>query len=124
MTRKEITGKRDLSFSGWVRENLPDSSCGFSVSDLDFVLWNWKDNKVMLLEVKTRNKQPGTGQKIMWKKIDKWIAKGICSDWTYYGFHYVVFERTNFEDGKCFLNGKPISEPELINFLSFVNIKT
>ena len=45
MTRKEVTNFRCLDFSKWVRENLPDSSTGFSASDLDFVLWNWKTKK-------------------------------------------------------------------------------
>ena len=118
MTRKEITGIRDLTFSGWVRKKLPDSSTGFSASDLDFILWNWKTKKIMFLEIKTRNSKPRTGQKIMWKNINKWIIKGIDNNWTYLGFNLIQFENTNFEDGKCFLNYKEIKEKQLINFLS------
>lgn len=118
MTRKEITFQRPLDFSQWIRTKLPDSSTGYSASDLDFVLWNWKTNKVMLIEVKTRMAKPRTGQKMMWGLINKWIRKGIESDWKYLGFHLVQFENTIFEDGKCLLDNKEISEQDLITFLS------
>lgn len=117
-TRKEITGIRDLTFNNWIRNNLPDSNTGFSASDLDFILWNWKTKKVIMLELKSRNSYPRKGQKMMWHKINNWMIKGVDDDWTYLGFHLIVFENTSFEDGKCFLNNKEISEIELINFLS------
>lgn len=118
MTRKEITGIRSLDFSGWVRNKLPDSSTGYSASDLDFILWNWNTKKVMLLEIKTRNSYPKYGQKMMWKNINRWIINGIDSDWTYLGFHLIQFENSFFDNGKCFLDGKEITEKELITFLS------
>jgi len=118
MTRKELTGIRDLKFSGWIREKLPDSSTGFSASDLDFILWNWKTKKVMMLEIKTRNSYPRKGQKLMWQNINKWIKKGINDNWIYLGFHLIQFENTNFNDGRCFLNKKEITQEELIKFLS------
>lgn len=118
MTRKEVTGIRDLEFSGWIRSKLPDSATGYSASDLDFILWNWKTKKIMFLEIKTRNVLPRKGQEIMFDFLNKWIAKGIDSEWTYLGFHYIKFEKTNFEDGKCFLNNNEISEIDLICFLN------
>lgn len=119
MTRKEITGIRPLDFSSWVRINLPDSSTGFCASDLDFIFWNWKNKKVMLLELKTRNSKPRPFQKLMWQHLNKWIKNGIDQEWEYYGFHLIVFEKTNFDDGLCYLNGNKITEKDLINFLSF-----
>jgi hypothetical protein len=121
MTRKENTGVRDLTFSAWVRNNLPDSSTGFSASDLDFILWNWKTKKVMFLEIKTRNSMPRLGQKMMWKNIDKWMNQGIDTDWIFLGFHLIQFEKTSFEDGKCYLDSIEISETDLIYYLSLNN---
>lgn len=118
MTKKEMTGIRDLTFSAWVRENLPDSSTGYMASDLDFIFWNYKTKKVMLIEIKTRNADVKTWQRIMWSNIDKWIKNGIDSNWTYLGFNYIQFEGTNFEDGRCYLNGNEISELELIQVLN------
>ena len=121
MTRQEMTGIRSLDFSKWVREKLPDSSTGFSASDLDFILWNWKTKKVLLLEIKTRLSTCRKGQKMMWQNINKWIKKGIDKDWNYLGFHLITFEKTDFEDGKVFLDNKEIQEKDLILFLSLEN---
>jgi hypothetical protein len=122
MTRPEITGTRSLVFSQWVREKLPDSQTGFCVSDLDFILWNWKTKQVMLLEIKTYNTEIKTFQRMMWKCLDNWIAKGIDENWIYHGFHLIKFEASDFNDGKCFLDNKEIKEDDLIRFLSFEQI--
>jgi hypothetical protein len=73
----------------------------------------------MMLEVKTRNAPPREWQKLMWQNMHKWIKKGIDDDWTYLGFNLITFENTFFNDGRCFLNGKEISELDLKEFLSF-----
>lgn len=118
MTRKEVTGVRDLTFSGWVRENLPDSSTGYAASDLDFFLWNWKTKKVIMIELKTYGRKPRRWQETMWLNLEKWISKGIDKDWVFRGYHLIQFEKTGFNDGRCFLDDKEITEQELINFLS------
>lgn len=121
MTRKETTGLRDLGFSNWIRSKLPDSSTGFSASDLDFMLWNWKTKKIIFLEIKTRNSKPREGQKKMFQLINKWMFRGIDKDWTYLGFHLIQFENDeNFDNGKCYLDYKEISEIDLITFLSLL----
>lgn len=118
MTRKEITNTRELNFSRWVRERLPDSSTGFLASDLDFILENYKTKKIMLLEIKTRNTELKTWQKILFNKIDSWLRKGIDNDWQYLGFNVVKFENTFFNDGKCYFNDKEVTEKELSYLLS------
>jgi len=117
-TRKETTGKRSLKFSGWVRENLPDSSTGFVVSDLDFILCNYKAQTLMLIEVKTRNAAVRLWQRILFENLDKWIKKGIDKSWIYLGYHVITFENTWFDDGKCFFDGAEVVELELISKLS------
>lgn len=121
-TRKEITGKRDLTFSGWIRSHLPDSSVGFGVSDLDFIVCNWKEKKLMFLEVKINNGQLTYFQKKIYTDLHRWIKNGIDDGWKYYGFNLITFENRSFEDGKCYLNNKEISEFDLINFLSFNHV--
>jgi hypothetical protein len=118
MTKPEITNKRDLTFSKWVREFLPDSQTGYSASDIDFILWNWKTKKIMLVEVKTRSKEIAKGQKTMFQNLHKWIKKGVAHDWQYLGFHLITFQNTFFDDGKVFLDGREITERDLIEFLS------
>ena len=85
MTRAEQTGKRDLGFSQWIRKNLPDSYTGYSVSDIDFMLWNWKTKKVMILEIKTRMSYPRKGQKMMFSLLNNWLIEGVADNWQYKG---------------------------------------
>jgi len=91
------------------------------VSDLDFILWNYKKKKMMFIEVKTNSHQPYQFQRIMFNHIAKWIKLGIaqCNEgWQFLGYHEIVFERKHFDDGKCWLNHQPVTEQELIAFLS------
>lgn len=117
MTRLESTGIRELNMSGWVRCNLPDSSTGLLVTDLDFIIFNYKKRRLMLLEVKTRNSKMKTWQSIIFSQLEKWIKKGIDQDWDFRGFHVVTFENTLFHDGKCYLDGKESTESEIRQFL-------
>ena len=119
MTRKEITGTRDLSFSSWIREKLPDSSTGYMATDVDFFLYNYKTKDIVILEVKTRKGDVKKWQRIFYKKLNEWIKKGITADWTFHGVYLIQFENTCFEDGKCFLNRIEITEEQLIKKLSF-----
>ena len=118
MTRPEFSHTRDLTFSGWIRKNLPDSSFGFLVTDLDWILYNFTTKKIMLLEVKTRNANLKIWQQTIFNNLAKWIKQGIDKDWTFLGFHIVKFENTFFSDGRCYFDNVEISEISLIEFLS------
>ena len=109
-------------FNEWVRKNLPSSATGFLASDLDFILFNYKTRNIMLLEIKTRGKELKTWQSILFNNLDKWLKRGIDSDWEYHGFNYITYEKTNFNDGDVFFNGKEITEDELRSILSFEKI--
>lgn len=103
--------------SDWVREKLPDSYTGYMVSDVDFVLWNYKSKRVMLLEVKTHGAECKAWQRTMWKNLNRWIANGIDTEWTYLGFHLLVFYGKDF-NGKVEYDYREISESDLIKILS------
>ena len=118
MTRQEYTNKRDLTFSGWIRKKLPDSSEGFMVSDLDFILYNYKSRICMLLEIKTRNSEVKEWQRKLFDNLSRWIEKGIDADWLFGGYHIIRFENTFFEDGKCWYDNREVNEQELIKILS------
>ena len=90
--------------SDWVRTALPDSATGFMVSDLDFVLWNVRSKRVMLLEVKTRNGSIKRWQRDMWNNLHHWIKKGICGGWEYLGFHLLRFSGNDFSKPVYFDN--------------------
>ena len=120
MTRQEQTGLRDLTFSQWMRDNLPDSYFEFYITDVDFVLFNPNTKKVMLLEVKTRNAEVKSWQRNIFFHLAKWISRGINDGWTFMGFRFVRFENNFFNDGKCYLDNKEINEKELKHFLSII----
>lgn len=113
MTRPEFSGIRELNFSGWVRINLPDSSFGFLITDLDFILYNYNTKRIMLLEIKTRNAELKTWQKNIFTNLSKWISRGIDDNWTFLGFHIIKFENTFFNDGKVYFDGEVSSEKEI-----------
>lgn len=125
MTRQEVTGVRSLDFSKWVRSSLPDSSTGFSASDLDFILWNWKTKRFMFLEIKTRRSFCRKGQQTMFSLLNLWMNEcmdnNLMQEWHYLGFHLIQFENTNFEDGKCYFNFREITESDLITTLSLTD---
>jgi len=124
MTKPEITGIRDLTFNQWIRDNLPNSSTGFAVTDIDFILFNYKTRKLMVVEVKTRNKIIETWQKIFYEDFHRWLKNGIDSGYHYRGAYLIRFENTSFNDGKCYITSfekkitKQVSERGLIKFLS------
>ena len=116
----DTVGTRDLKFSDWVRNNLPNTATGQTVTDLDFIFKNYKTKQIMCVEVKTRNANLKRHQKETFSEMNKALKIGYANtDWTYHGFHFLVFERTCFDDGKCFLNNKLITEKDAIDFLSF-----
>lgn len=123
MTKLEITGKRDLKFSQWIRINLPDSSTGFLVSDLDFILYSKASKSIMWIEVKTRNKNIlfNHWQYKLFTDLAKCLRLGMKTflpEWTFMGYHNIRFENTFFDDGKVYFDNIEISEKELKNRLS------
>lgn len=118
MTRQEMTGKRDLWFSGWIRRMLPDSSTGFLVSDLDFILWNYNTRRLMLIEVKTRGAKMRFWQEGLFNTLDQILTIGSSTAGVdYLGFHCIRFENTTFSDGRCMIDGELVTESELIDYL-------
>lgn len=131
MTRPEHTNGRDLTFSKWLREHGPDSSTGYSVTDLDYVIWNWSpgNERMMIVEVKTYGKALSTGQKMQMRRLDDWIRAGIAATgaaYRYYGFLVVTFEGTTFDDGAVWVQSvqsdnriRVRTETALMSLLSF-----
>jgi len=103
--------------SDWVREELPNSMCGYMVSDLDFVLWDYIKKRVMLLEVKTHGSKCKEWQRRMWKNINRWLAAGVDDGWEYMGFHLLVFAGKDFTS-PIYFDYKQITEEKLKSILS------
>ena len=136
MTRKEQTGKRPSFLSGWIRENLPDSSTGFTVNDLDhilreergmfepvdsktYALSNFKTKKIMFIEEKLYGAEMTLSQKEAFGLMDETFLYLTARGYKYFGFHCVQFENSSFDDGWVKFDTYIVTEDELIEFLSF-----
>lgn len=116
MTQKRRDDK-STEFGLWLREQKElDSSIGFVATNLDYMWENYNSGQWMLIEEKRYNSKVKTYQTRMFTKIDKSIK-----DENYKGFHILIFENTNPEDGLMTLDGKIITKEQLIDFLRFKN---
>jgi hypothetical protein len=121
-TKQEGTGIRCGQFSGWIRENMPDSFTGYRAYDIDFVLWrktNWKVSHIMIVEQKNGNAEVSADQALLLSFLSTAIKEQCKREGIqYYGTHIVQLETGNPDTGKIELNGVEITKQELIKFLS------
>lgn len=116
--------ERLLFFSDWIRENLPDSTTGYNVSDVDFILSDEYKKRFMIIELKNKGKHPTNKQKEILRFIHKCVLIGLKHEFTslkYDGFNLIKFDGYNFSDGDVYFNENKISEHELIRKLSFLD---
>lgn len=113
---KDRTYEGSTEFSLWLRKQTElDSHLGYSASDIDFMWFNRQSKKWMLIEEKRYGWFPSKDQRQMFKIINKACA----NDKNYRGYHLLVFENTNPDDGLIHLNNKDISKEDLLKFLQF-----
>ena len=119
-TRLEFTYRRPTYLSQWYKENLPPSSTGLLITDIDWLLYNHITKRFMLIEEKTNGANVEFPQSKIFTFLHNVIKEGIKNnaDYQYMGFHTIVFENYTFDDGKCFWDGEEITQDELIAKLS------
>lgn len=109
-------------FGLWLREQPEiDSKLGFRTYNIDYA-WaiintdsTHKVTHLMLVEEKRYRAKTRPHQRLVFK----WLDDRLKDDADYYGFHTLVFEKTNPDDGQMWLNNNLISRKELISFLRF-----
>jgi hypothetical protein len=110
---KEVTGKRNLNFSKWVRESNP-GVYGFTANDVDFLLRNYRTKEIMVIEVKCYNGRMLDKQRLFYCDLHKILKSGCeAAGWKYKGVHLLQFENTCPADGKIYLDNKEITEDQL-----------
>jgi hypothetical protein len=115
MTRKRYDN-HSTEFGLWLREQEElKSSLGFVTTNLDFIWSNYKTNKWMLIEEKRYGSVMTQSQLDLYMLLDKKCK----DDPNYYGFHCVIFEKTNPDDGRIKLDGKYVDKEQFIKFLKF-----
>ena len=116
--------ERELAFSDWIRNNLPDQSTGFMALDIDHVLWNFKTKKLLIIETKTHKAKLNANVEfaqreflMMIRKVFMQLPK-IIDGWQFLDVHLIQFDGYDFDTGQCFFDEEPITETELIKKLS------
>lgn len=110
------TGRYLTRFAIWLLQQPElDSNLGFRASDLDLIWENEQQNLWMILEVKCLGRSLPRFQ----AKIIKRLHDLASADPTYLGAHTIVFQRTNPEDGKTYLDGREVDQDLLRQFLEF-----
>ena len=113
MTRKR-NDSHSTEFGLWLREHPEiDSHLGFVATNIDFMWQNYKTGDWMLIE----EKRHGSHITFPQRKMFEVIHAACTNDPRYKGIHLLVFENTSPDDGKIFLDTKPITRPELLEFL-------
>jgi hypothetical protein len=113
MTQKR-RDTHSTEFGLWLREQKEiDSSHGYITTNVDYVWQNHKTGQWMFIEEKRYGQQPKFYQKKIFE-ILSWCGKFHPK---FFGFHVLVFENTNPNDGGMFLDGNKINSEQLLRFL-------
>jgi hypothetical protein len=121
MVRTEMTGVRSLGFSGWIRENLPDTQTGYGVTNIDWVFWNYKTRVLLLAEEKTHGGHLRNFLARLMSEVIDPALKAFCPTVgiVYLGFHVVRFENETPADGKIWWDNEELTEAGLKDRLTF-----
>lgn len=118
--------ERNLAFSDWMRENLPKSDTGLNIFDIDFIVYNTKSKKLIIIEKKCFKEKEYHGsevnfsQRFLLKMVYKLFKQlpDQFKDWEFVDMNLIQFDGYDFNTGKCYLDYNEISEQELKKYLS------
>lgn len=124
--RSVLNESQFTPFGLWVRQYLRDSSRkpvvgGMSITNLDYVLEDFLNKKIMLLEEKQSGGQLHTSQRLTFRVIDYALEQiaAVCG-YEYWGFYVLQFPPNCTMPGPGMtLNGKIVSVDDLVAHLNF-----
>lgn len=107
---------KSLKLNDWIRKNCKPSSEGLLVTDVDFIFFDYKKNKYMMLEAKTYDAKMKLWQKQVYKKIDK----SLRNDPDYVGFYLITLSHEDPRSSEWIkINTKLVNIYQLKKFLNF-----
>ena len=110
---------KDTWFNNWLRKRLPKGSEGLVISDIDFVLYNYKKKTIMLLELKQFGSVVKLWQRSLFEILHRSLLNGLPEDYTYLGFHCITFPERGFDEQEHVkFDNTYITEKELIKRLN------
>jgi hypothetical protein len=118
--REEQHYIRDVRFSQWIRRECPQRQ--YSVSDIDFVIMNWREKRFALIEYKCRRASMPDSQRTLLHRISNMLTMGlhIYPGWVYAGLWLIQFENETPYDGRIWMDGIEVTEAELKHHMSTV----
>lgn len=127
-SNQEFISKYEQFFSNRLHENLPKSAYGTLISNIDFIIGDYKTKKFYLVELKTHWNYMRQRQKnlynMLYKRLNFCNDKGLDSR-TFVWCYCITFEGSNFKDWKVRIQGtwirnKTVDEETLKNTLYYL----
>lgn len=108
----------------WVRQYLRDSSDGLSVTNLDFIIEDFKHKKIQLLEEKQQGGNLHRGQLLTFNVLDQCLEKVAPRvGYEYCGFFVLQFPKGATMPGPGMkMNGQTITNEQLRDHLNFTTM--
>lgn len=118
-------------FSTWIRnlgKKYPELGSGtLSIQNLDYIVHNYRDNWIMLIEEKRNNARQSFAQADTHNVVHQMMRnshgdsirnlKGQEIEVHYRGYHLIQFENTNPDDGGIIIDGHRHSRNDLLELL-------
>lgn len=107
-SNQEFISKYEQFFSNWLHANLPKSAYWTLISNIDFIIWDYKTKKFYLVELKTHWNYMRTRQKNLYNMLYRRLSfcndKGLDSR-TFVWCYCITFEGSNFQDWRVRIQG-------------------
>lgn len=119
VVRPEYLNTRSLAFSNWLRR-LSDPVTGLTVTNLDWIFWNWKTRRLMFCEEKCKNAKIAKYFEIFCNDILTPALKDYCEKncIDFRGFHVITFDNMSPMDSKhIYFDDRLVTEDELKKIL-------
>ena len=115
MSSNEFVSKYEQFFSNRLFNSLPGSSEWTLISNIDYVICDYKTKKFFMLELKTKGNQMQQRQKNLYNMIHKRLRRTNewVDDWKFVWTFCVQFAWDNFYDGPVTIQGTNILKKQV-----------
>lgn len=113
---------KSTQMNDWIRMMCKEPQDGLLVTDLDFIFYDYKLNRMKMIEVKTFGAKIKDWQLNIYKTLDLGLRSMPKTPQTpeYEGFYIVTMDRDNPETSTSItINDKNVTKEQLQDFLDF-----